>query len=243
MVFPGHTFTRRMYSKYATVVNYSGVPQNANEFKLKQHHHVRLDVKFKFDCKIWLEFLSGKLSQVVNRPMVDILGTVNTSVAIEFYLDTSAADTLGFGAILNSKWIRGDWGVEFMKEFKPSIDYLELFTLCAGIFTWQDQPQLGNCQISVYCDNMGVVHMINSTVSKCPECMHLLWLLTLNNLKFNRRVTALYVTSKNNFLSDALSRNQMARFWKLGPHMNPHPDVISQEIWPVCKLWENSDRI
>ena len=57
-----------MYAKYGKVININGAPQDANEYKLKQHHHVRLDHEFKLDCKIWLQFLTDEMQQVVCRP-------------------------------------------------------------------------------------------------------------------------------------------------------------------------------
>ena len=78
---------------------------------------------------------------------------------------------------------------------------------------------------------MGVVNMVNNLASKCPRCMFLLRLLTLNGLQFNRRVSVCYVKSADNILSDALSRLQFKRFWKEDPNMNPHPD----EVHPLMK--------
>ena len=56
-VYPGRTFTRQMYMKYSTVVNFGKYPSPANEFKIKQYHHVRVDKEFKLDCQVWLTFL------------------------------------------------------------------------------------------------------------------------------------------------------------------------------------------
>ena len=217
-IFPGRTFTRRMYSKYSHLINC--VPGGrdssqslAAELKLKQHYHVRLDSEFKMDCKVWLEFLTGpSLQDIINRPMVDVRGHINASQEIFFYSDASAARTLGFGCVLDTKWLRETWVEGFIETNSPSIEYLELLALCAGIFTWENEPQLTNARIAVFCDNVVVVHMVNSMSSKCEECMYLLRMLALNNLKFNRRVSARYVKSKDNVLSDALSRGQMERF-------------------------------
>ena len=46
-IHPGRTFTRQIYAKCST---YS---TNKAGYKLKQHHHVKLDSEFKFDCAIW----------------------------------------------------------------------------------------------------------------------------------------------------------------------------------------------
>ena len=125
-----------MYSKFNGIINTgSCVSKMSAEYKLKQFHHVRLDKEFKLDCAIWLEFLQGNLQNVVNRPMVDQLNSPVTDRAIGFYSDVSASKSLGFGAILNTKWIQGDWGEQFIVEQEPSIEFLELFALCAGVFT------------------------------------------------------------------------------------------------------------
>ena len=83
---------------------------------------------------------SGKCS--VNRPMVDILGKGVTSREIKFYSDASVADELGYGCLLDNKWIFGSWEPGYVQKFKPSIEYLELFTLCAGILTWESELQI-----------------------------------------------------------------------------------------------------
>ena len=63
--------------------------------------------------------------------------------------------------------------------------------------------------------------------------MWLLRTLVLDGLHFNRKITAMYIDMKSNFLADALSRNQMNHFRKLGPHIRSNPDKISEEIWPI----------
>ena len=86
-----------MYAKYSKVVNIhnnDNAARFSNEYKLKQHHHVRLDREFKLDCDIWIEFLNGQLESVVTRPMVDLDQKYkNSSMDIGFYSDASAAES------------------------------------------------------------------------------------------------------------------------------------------------------
>ena len=188
------------------------------------------------DCDIWLEFLRGPLSSVVNRKMIDILcPAASSSTDVGFYSDASASESFGFSAILGTKWLRDDWTCQFIKCAKPSIEYLKLFALCAGVITWAEH--LADQNICIHCDNIAVVHMINKMTSSCKNCMLLIRLLTLNNLKFNQKLTAIYVSTHSNDLADKLSRNQMNRFRKLGPMMNLIPDQIEESIWPVWKVW------
>ena len=231
-IFPGRVFTRRMYAKFGNIVTNKG--KLMTQYKLKPHHHVRLDAEFKRDCKVWLDFLTSDLKLVVNRPMID-LSVVVQAIDIGFFSDASAAARLGFSSLLKNRWIFGAWGPEFITQEKPSIEFLELFALVAGILTWE--RELSNCRIIVHCDNQAVVSMVNNITSSCPNCMYLLRVLVLNGLKFNRRIFARYISTKNNYLSDALSRLDFKRFRRLGPQMNEFPDQISPKIWPVEKAW------
>ena len=236
-IFSGRSFTRRMYAKYSHCVNTNkgkslGKFQH-KVFALKPHHHIQLDGEFKVDCRVWLQFLQGRVTDIVNRPMIDILGPSLTSVDVGFYSDASGK--IGYGCILQDRWCRGDWDPNFIKNEEPSIEYLELFALTAGIFTWAHL--LKNKRIMLHCDNMAVVNMINNMTSSCKNCMILIRLLVLNNLRFNRRTTAVYILTKNNDLSDALSRGQMLRYRRLAPQMEEFPWEIHADLWPMNKVW------
>ena len=89
----------------------------------------------------------------------------------------------------------------------------------------------------VHCDNQAVVAMINRLVSSCKNCMKLIRILTLDGLVHNRKLSAIYVTSKDNYLADSLSRGQMHQFRKLGPDMNDWQNPIHVDMWPLLKLW------
>lgn len=121
--------------------------------------------------------------------------------------------------------------------FKPEspAEFLELFALCAGIFTWSEH--LAGTRIVVFCDNISVVYMVNNLTSSCIQCMKLIRFLTLDNLKNDRRVFVRHVWGKNNQLSDALSRQDLNRFFRLAPStMNLFPDKVSNQLWPLSKI-------
>ena len=202
-IHAGRTFTRRIYAKYT----------NRNR-KLKQHHHIAIDNEFRFDCEIWRVFLDNHKERSVCRPMLD-LATTTSSVELNFYSDASAGEFLGFGAIFDNRWICGQWEKGYIKQPNgPTIDYLELYALTAALLTWQTELQ--NRRITIFCDNMGVVGMINSSTSSCRNCMYLLRLIILDNLVHNRRVFAKYVRSQDNELSDALIEDAIFQVLEAG---------------------------
>ena len=221
-IFAGRMFTCRMYVKFASM-------------KLKRHHHVRLDGEFKLDCEIWRTFLANHEDTAVCRPMVDLTTSV-TMEQLNFYSDARANRRLGFGAVFNNQWLFAQWEDSFIENCKPTIEYLELFAVTAAVMTWGHQ--LEHLRVIIFCDNQAVVGIINNMSSSCGNCMRLLRLLTLNNLIFNRRIFAKYVRSVDNDLSDALSRLQFNRFWRLAPStMNAEPSIISPVVWPALRIW------
>ena len=240
-IYPGRTFTCRMYAKFEGCVSKSRTTsqmESSNQaFHLKPYHHVCLDSEFKADCRIWLEFLTQtQISKVINRPMIDIMDETKAK-EIGFYSDSSAAPDLGFGAIFGKFWTFGQWNPQFIKQQKPSIEYLELFALCAGILTWHEHRKLNNTKIIVHCDNQAVVGMINKLSSSCKNCMVLLRLLVLDGLIHNRRLSARYIKSRDNVLSDVLSRLKIEKFKSLAPNMQAYLDKIPSHIWPLDKIW------
>ena len=177
-VVPGRTFTRRMYAKFSHVVDCTGwnngrarireISSN-NKPRLKPHHQVCLDAEFKSDCSVWIQFLESKgLEGVVCRLMMDLSSKIS-SVEVGFYSDASRVYDLAMGCTLGNRWIFAKWPERFVEDCEPSIEYLELFAIVAGVFTWESR--LANVRFIVHCDNQAVVHMVNKLMSSCKHCM------------------------------------------------------------------------
>ena len=246
-IFPGRVFMRRMYAKYAHLCNKkqnninTEVTLTANT-NLKPYHHIRIDSEFKADCRIWVKFLDDTpLAQVVCCPMLDIDANL-TDNQIEFYTDASATISLGYGCVYQDRWTYGHWEQGFIEEDKPSIEFLELYALTVGLFTWQNY--LTNCKIVIHCDNQAVVSMVNSLSSKCPRCMFLLRLITLNGLRHNCRVGVVYIKSSENKLSDALSCLDWKHFAReSNGKMRLCPDQVDPMLISARKIFNLSKYI
>ena len=215
-ILPGRAFTRRIYCKFAGE-------------KLKQHHHVKVDDELRSHCMVWLHFLLDQES--VSRPFIDFTQTLRAD-KINFFTDASGAENLGFGAIFGENWTFHRWDPGFIANCKPSIEFLELYVLTIAIDLWADK--LRNRRVVVFCDNKSVVGMINKTASPCMHCMKLIQIITLKSLICNVRFFADYVSTKDNFLADALSRMDLKRFWKRITHkVNANLTPIPRELWPA----------
>ena len=228
---PGRPFTRRMYDNINLRNNKGQV--------LKNHHHVTLTKGFLKDCAIWHWFLdiAAQDGILLCRPFLDTEAFLHAA-KLQFASDASLSRKLGMGAVFRNRWIVSKWGEKFIDKEKLSIEFLELYALVAGIMMWS--KFLSNCRIIVQCDNQAVIQMVNKLTTKCPQCMKLIRLLTLDNIMANRCVFVEYVSSKQNILPDALSRLQFQHFWKhAADNMRDFPDTIHKDIWPVQKIWFN----
>ena len=126
-IVPGRAFTRRMYAKCSS-------SNNGLQTVLKLHHHIRLDREFKEDCRVWCKFLEQNHT-VTCRPFLDLHG-LEFADSLDFHTDAVKGKLLGFGAVYEDRWIFGQWEPGYIEKFDPSIEYLELFGVCAGVFTW-----------------------------------------------------------------------------------------------------------
>ena len=203
--------------------------------KLKQHHHVSLDCEFREDCKVWENYLKEITHNIlICRPFTDING-FDDAEDLEFFTDPSG--WIGFGCLFAGRWSYGLWSQEFLAHFNPSIEYLEMFALCVGIFMWK--CKLSNRKIAIYCDNTSVRDAVNDSSSKNKMTMTLVRLLILECLKFNIRVFVQYIKSSKNVLADSLLRANFENFWDHAPEGTClTPEKIPRELWPVEKLWK-----
>ena len=230
-IVPGRTFAMRMYAKYSRL---NIAP------KLRMHHHIKLDREFKDDCRMWLSLLNNHTSNVISRPFLDQSIPRENAEEIQFHSDATANEKLGFGIIFGTNWTYQAWEPGFIKKWNPSIEFLELYAVCMGVFMWTHK--LIGRRIILFCDNKSVCGMINSTVSRCRYCMVLIRKLTLRSMQFNCRIFAEHIEGKKNFLSDSLSRIKIQKFKKDAKthhrEIDEFPTSLNLELWPLNRFWE-----
>ena len=153
--------------------------------------------------------------------------------------DAAKAVGKGYGGHHLQSWFFGLWDKEFLRSKDPSIEFLELYAVTAGILLWLKLYQ--NRRIVLFCDNQSVVYMINSQSSKCKNCMTLLRLITLESLISNVRVYAKHIRAEANRQADALSRNLVPKFLELsqkeGLIVNNFPTEIPQILNDIPSWW------
>ena len=138
------------------------------------------------------------------------------------YSDSSKSPDLGCGGISGRSWFVIKWNKQFILEKNPSIAYLELYAVAIAVMNWIHRFQ--NRKIALFCDNLGVVQMLNASSSNCKNCMVLIRMIVLQGLYYNVKITAKHIVGKSNILSDHLSRLRINRFKELaGQEFEPEP--------------------
>ena len=173
-IVPGRAFTRRFYAYSSTIGS-----------KLKQHHHVRVNREMRLNLQVWKVFLSKPTAFA--RPFIDY-SNVLAAEEIDFYTDSSGNSKLGMGGICGNSWMYAQWDEKWTNENNPSIEYLELYAVTTAIISWI--RRFTTQRVVIFCDNNSVVEMINSSSSRCKNCMMLIRLIVLECIISNVRVFA-----------------------------------------------------
>ena len=219
-IIPGRAFTRRMYAQ--------------GENLTKPHHHLKVKPELRADLQMWKLFLTNE--KVFARPFFDFAKDIHYAPQV-FYTDASSKK--GCGGICNENWFILEWNEKFLKLHNPSINYLELYALTVGIVSWIKVYQNG--QVTLYCDNQSVIHMVNRSSSKCPHCMVLIRIITLHCLIFNVKIKIDYVPSKSNVFPDHLSRLNYREFRREAKSQNRkfnnQPTPIPEQLQDITKLY------
>ena len=223
-IVPGRAFTRRLYTMGLT---------KSNHGRLLPHHHVVVKQENKMDLAIWQKFLMHP--DIFCRPFIDY--KERTSEDILMYSDASGSFLKGYGAWCQHSYLYGQWDLDFMRKHRPSIEFLELYALTAGILAWIHRFQ--NMRVTLFCDNKSVRDMVNSSSSKCKNCMLLIRLVVMKCLVNNVHIRIKYVESKKNDFANALSRLEWGKIEKLKHKFNidDKPTIISNDLWPMNKVW------
>ena len=187
------------------------------------------------DLDMWQQFLMQQ--EVYCRDFMDFSQEM-TYQEIQFAMDASRNCLLGFGGHCGPSWMKGAWN-GLIEKLEPSIEYLELFALVAGVLAWGDR--ISNRRVVLYSDNLSICYMVNQTSSTCKNCMVLIRKLVLHCLMINTRIIVRHLPSASNEIADSLSRFEMARFEKVskarGLKMEKYSTKIPESIWPFEKMW------
>ena len=203
----GRTFLRRMID----LVKLAKQP----------HHHLRPSAEFRSDLHWWAMFLpkwNGK--SMLRQPDP------------RHFITSDASGSWGCGAFSSSgSWFQLQWPSSWShyhiaaKEMVPVVIAIAVWGA-----DWPSQPVL------VHSDNMAVVCAISSGSAKDPLLMHLLRCLHFFLAHFDISLTASHIAGVHNTAADALSRNNLPRFFSMsttGQSVSSASAVLPHEHAPT----------
>ena len=207
VIVAGRTFLRRM-------INLSTRRRNLEDW-------VTLNQEFRSDLAWWHMFMEEWNA----RGMMELL-VVEWEPDEELYTDASGS--WGCGALATSEWFQCPWDACWGDQ---SIAAKELLPIVMACVVWG--PRWSRKGILVHCDNMAVVHIMQSKTSRDPVIMHLLRCLFFVAAHYELRVRAVHVAGVGNVAADALSRNLLQVFFRVSPGANTVPTPIPPPLWQL----------
>lgn len=212
-VIPGRPFCRRLINSICGLTS--------------PHHHLRITKDIRKDLEMWQTFLKH-----FNGVSVFHNSNWLTNIDVELYTDSAAGLGLGCAAYFAGKWTYGTWPIEWFEQgLVQDITVLELFPILVALKIWGDE--LCDKRLLFHCDNLSVVHIVNSMTSKSDKVMTLLRAITMCCLRLNIVIKAEHISGVKNVLTDSLSRLQIEKFRRLAPEAEEEPDRIPNHLWKI----------
>ena len=211
VVQPGKTFMRRMFELL-------GVFRRAD-------HPVSLRATFRSDLLWWATFLESWNGVSMMHP---IHGQHT------HYVWSDASGSFGCGAVCPSmgRWLQLQWPLSHEAgslDFKgESITLKELVPIMLACAVWGTDLQ--NETVTVHCDNMGTVAIVNSGYSRVPGIMHLLRCLFFIQARFNIALWAVHVPGVQNTWADDISRDKAHSFLSQVPQGSYTRSAVPEQL-------------
>ena len=203
VVKPGRSFIGRLISLLT-------------EAKQKHRSIIRMNVDARSDLRWWHTFVEPWNGVSIIRDIT------LAQPDHEFWSDASG--TWGAGAFWKSEWFQIQWHSSLHEE---QIAIKELAPVLIACALWGNQWH--GTTVRVNCDNEAVVAVIKSGYSREPFMRHLLRCLFFFSARHDFTLTAAHIPGRQNFLADAISRNNAPLFLSSHTQANSFPTEVPQE--------------
>ena len=184
---------------------------------------IKVSEAMRADLQLWLRFLQGFNGKA-------LLSFDQRHFTTPLIMATDASLS-GYGAHMGPHYFSGLFpkGWELL-----SIEALEMYAVLAAMLDFVGD--LCNVDVTVLCDNLPLVHCLNKSTSANKAVMIFLRPFVLHTLTHNIRVSVNHISSEDNFISDCLSRQQVAKALAAMPVKDQSPTPIPTHILP--KNWK-----
>ena len=198
-------------------------------------HWIRINADFKSDLLWWHCFLKKWNGQS--------LISSHCQATPEATVFTDASGAWGCGAVWIPHWFQVQWSHAWLDT---GIAAKELVAVALAIGVWSKHWAAST--VLVRCDNMAVVEVLKRKTSHDKLIMHMLRSLHFLCAVHNIRLSVEHIRGVDNILADALSRNNLRKFFlslpKADSAATPVPDQLqdlfmgTQPDW-TCFNWRS----
>lgn len=196
----------------------------------KPHHFVRLSSTIKEDLNIWVQFLREYNG---SSEMLDVDWV--SADDLHLYTDSAGNAALGCGVYFKGEWSYLQWPSSWSHTgLLTDITFLELVPIFLAFYLWRHQFK--SLRVRFACDNMSVVHILNTKTSKSERVMQLVRRMVLWSLQGSFHFSAHHVPGRSNIIADSISRFQWQEFRLAAPNASIQPTVVPEEFWTFLPL-------
>ena len=188
-----------------------------------KHNWVSLSRQIIADLETWAEFLD-----CFNGKSMFIHSTIEQTPGLT--LGTDSSGSWGCAAVLADEYLTLQWPAALPRN---NLSLLEFYPIVLAVHVWWDE--LRNARLTIKCDNLATVYIINKLKSSDELTMKLVRLFALQCLKGNILFQAVHIPGRLNTGPDLLSRGRVLAFNQLFPSINQSTRVIPKDLLP-CNL-------
>ena len=206
VVRPGRTFLRRM-------IDLASSRQGLEDW-------IRINQEFKSDLTWWSLFLDqwngvSLLQSHLSRPP-------------DTHVFTDASGNWGCGSVCGNHWFKAQWSDKWSTV---NITTKELVPIILSVAVWG--RELRAQHVLFHSDNAAVVAVIQAGSSRDSGIMHLLRCLHFFSAKHDIRTSAIHISGAQNVMADALSRNDLDKFFFSSPKALWNPTPVPEALWSL----------
>ena len=207
VMVPGRTFLRRLI--------------DTAKMAHKLQHFVCINAVVPSDLKWWACFLDRWNGRSLIPPE-EVSGHITSDASVSW----------GCGAYSSlHKWFQLAWPCSWASVH---IAAKELVPIVIAVAVWGSQ-WVGQA-VRVHSDNMAVVAALLAGTCRDELLMHLLRCLHFYQAHFQLRIRAVHVPGVQNVVADALSCNELLRFYSMVPQAAAEESVILQALVDMLRL-------
>ena len=147
---------------------------------------------------------------------------------------TDASGSFGYGAWFPAagQWLQLGWSElaqpSSLEAQNGGIAWMELLPIILACAMWGVNWAGGS--VTFHCDNAAVVAVVNSGYSRAPEIMHLLRCMFFIRARIQLDVWAVHTPGAQNGIADAISRNNLHRFFLQVPEAQARRVMVPRAL-------------